>query len=178
MPWVNALRRVRAGLAKGTAKVLAGPVAVWRGIRWAAGGAAGALRRGVFGLWSALRGGATGAGHGVKQGARGAWEKAGGARLVDRARSNPTVAVAVAAGVILACAWIGWAIYVTTENGVAAGLGVLITWPAVLLALAIAASPFVATALLIRRRRAGGEDPPLIAGGAELEARDDPDLAP
>jgi hypothetical protein len=71
--------------------------------------------------------------------------------MIDRARSNPRLVVAIAAGAILLLAWIGWAIYVTSSNGAAAGLGVVIAWPAMLLALALISLPFIGGYLLIRR---------------------------
>lgn len=150
-------------------KIVAGPVAVWGGIRWAAGGAASAVRGGLSRAWDAIRGQATGRSR-IRGVAARLWERSGGRALAERARSSPAVSVAIAAGAILACAWIGWTIYVAAENGTMAGLGVLISWPAVLMALAIVASPFVATAVLIRRRRGGEGGAPPIAGGAEVEA--------
>jgi hypothetical protein len=71
--------------------------------------------------------------------------------IVGRVRSKPRLVVAVAAGVILLLAWIGWAIYVTSSNGASAGLGVVIAWPAMLAALALISLPFVGGYLLIRR---------------------------
>ena len=62
---------------------------------------------------------------------------------MDRVRSNPRLAVAIAAGAILVLAWIGWAIYVTGQNGAGAGLGVVIAWPAMLAALALISLPFI-----------------------------------
>jgi flagellar biosynthesis/type III secretory pathway M-ring protein FliF/YscJ len=59
--------------------------------------------------------------------------------------------VAIAAGAILLLAWIGWAVYVTSKNGAAAGLGVVIAWPLILAALALIALPFIGLYLLIRR---------------------------
>ena len=44
---------------------------------------------------------------------------------------------------ILLLAWIGWAIYVTSADGAAAGLGVVIAWPAMLAALALISLPFI-----------------------------------
>ena len=69
-------------------------------------------------------------------------------RALERARSNPRIAIAWAAGILLVIAWIGWAIYVTTEHGGSAGLGVLISWPAAIAALALVAAPFVGVYLL------------------------------
>jgi hypothetical protein len=71
--------------------------------------------------------------------------------ILERARSNPRIVVAIAAGVVLLLAWIGWAIYVTSSNGAAAGLGVVIAWPAMLAALALISLPFIGGYLLLRR---------------------------
>jgi hypothetical protein len=68
-----------------------------------------------------------------------------------RIRSNPRLVVAIAAGAVLVCAWIGWAIHVTSSNGASAGLGVVIAWPAILAALALISLPFIGGYLLIRR---------------------------
>jgi hypothetical protein len=76
---------------------------------------------------------------------------ANGDGIIDRARSNPRLVVAIAAGTILILAWIGWAIYVTSSNGATAGLGVVIAWPAMLAALALISLPFIGGYLLIRR---------------------------
>jgi len=84
---------------------------------------------------------------------------------VDAARANPRVAIGWAAAAILVIAWIGWAIYTTAEYGGAAGLGVLISWPAAVAALALIAAPFVGLWLLVKRLRPNGGGPP-IAGGA------------
>jgi hypothetical protein len=75
--------------------------------------------------------------------------------LIGRARSNPRVVVAIAAGAVLLLAWIGWAIYVTSDHGATAGLGVVIAWPAMLAALALISLPFIGGYLLIRRRSDG-----------------------
>ena len=71
--------------------------------------------------------------------------------MLERARSNPWLVVAIAAGAILILAWIGWAIYVTSENGAGAGLGVVIAWPAMLAALVLISLPFIGGYLLIKR---------------------------
>jgi hypothetical protein len=71
--------------------------------------------------------------------------------ILERARSNPRMVVAIAAGVVLLLAWIGWAIYVTSSNGATAGLGVVIAWPAMLAALALISLPFIGGYLLVRR---------------------------
>ncbi len=71
--------------------------------------------------------------------------------ILERARSNPRIVVAIAAGILLVLAWIGWAIYVTSENGAGAGLGVVVAWPAMLAALALISLPFIGGYLLIKR---------------------------
>lgn len=96
--------------------------------------------------------------------APGRWERTGGG-LLGRARRDQRVAIALAAAAILVVAWIGWTIYVWTENGSTAGVGVLVSWPAVLLALALVAAPFVVAAVLIRRLAADGGPSLAIAGG-------------
>ncbi len=139
-----------AKLSAGASKLRRGPGAAWRSLagafRWAAGGVRDAVRDAAG--W--------------------AWARSGVPRLIAAARSKPGVAIAWAAGTLLVCAWIGWAVYTSVEHGAMAGLGVLLSWPVALGALAIIAAPFVAAALLIRRRRDG--DPPAIAGGAEVAA--------
>jgi hypothetical protein len=86
--------------------------------------------------------------------------------LRQSARERPTTAVAIVGGVLLGIAWIAWAIYVTTENGANAGLGVLITWPVLIGALALIAAPFVLAGMLVKRFRPDGGDNPPIAGAA------------
>ena len=71
--------------------------------------------------------------------------------ILERARTNPRWAVGIAAAVILVIAWIGWAIYVTSSDGARAGLGVVIAWPAMLVALVLISLPFIGGYLLIRR---------------------------
>jgi hypothetical protein len=67
------------------------------------------------------------------------------------------VALGVAGGLLVA-AWIAWAVYVWTENGASAGIGVLVTWPVVFAALALVTSPIWATGIFVRRRRTAGEE--------------------
>jgi hypothetical protein len=58
--------------------------------------------------------------------------------------------VAVAGGVLLVVAWLGWAIHVASDQGVTEGIGVLIAWPALLAAAILVALPFIGLYLLIR----------------------------
>ena len=61
---------------------------------------------------------------------------------------------------MLLLAWIAWAIYVTSSNGATAGLGVVLAWPAMLVALALISLPFIGGYLLIRRLSDGDGSPP------------------
>ena len=93
---------------------------------------------------------------------------------MDRARSNPWLAVAIAAGAILVLAWIGWAIYVTGQNGAGAGLGVVIAWPAMLAALALISLPFVG-GYLLAKRLSEGEGSTATAGTEESQDEEEPE---
>ena len=61
--------------------------------------------------------------------------------LVERVRSNPRWTIAVAIAAVLLLAWIAWAIYVTSSKGATDGLGVVLAWPAILVALALISLP-------------------------------------
>jgi hypothetical protein len=99
------------------------------------------------------------------------WDRIGGGRLMHRAHSDHRVGAAVIIGAIVFVLWIAWTVYVWTENGSTAGLGVLITWPAVLAALALVASPFVAAVILVRRMAADGGPTLAVAGGGTTEMK-------
>ena len=98
---------------------------------------------------------------------------ANGDGVIARARSNPWLVVAIAAGAIVFLAWLGWAIYVTSKNGAGAGLGVVIAWPAMLAALTLISMPFVGGYLLVRRLSDGENEDPAVEEPAEEEARDE-----
>src|SRR3954452_4078717 len=98
---------------------------------------------------------------------------ANGDGMIERARSNPRLMVAIAAGAILLLAWIGWAIYVTSSDGASAGLGVVIAWPAMLAALALISLPFIGGYLLIRRLSTDSGTP--SAGAETVDQTDDED---
>jgi hypothetical protein len=87
--------------------------------------------------------------------------------LFDRIRANPGVTVAIVAGALLAIAWIGWAVYVTSENGSRAGLGVLIAVPALLAVLALVAAIFFGGYRLFRWLNGDSEGPGQPASDAE-----------
>jgi hypothetical protein len=97
---------------------------------------------------------------------------ANGDGIIERARSNPRLVVAIAAGAILLLTWIGWAIYVTSSHGASAGLGVVIAWPAMLAALALISLPFIGGYLLIRKL---SEDSGSTATAETAEAEDEDD---
>jgi hypothetical protein len=71
--------------------------------------------------------------------------------IFNRVRSSPRLAIGATVGALLVVAWIGWAVYVTSDQGARAGLGVVIAWPAILAALALISLPFIGLYLLIRR---------------------------
>jgi hypothetical protein len=102
---------------------------------------------------------------------------ANGDGVLDRARSKPWLVVAIAAGTILVLAWIGWAIHVTSENGAAAGLGVVIAWPAMLAALALISLPFIGGYLLVRRLsdEEGTAPSPAVEEESDEDSDEDPD---
>lgn len=89
--------------------------------------------------------------------------------ISDRVRSSPRLVIGAAVGALLLLAWIGWAIYVASDHGARAGLGVVIVWPAMLAALGIISLPFIGGYLLIKRLS------PSEAGGGTATA--DPDTA-
>ncbi len=150
------------------AKVRSAPGRAWRGTartaKWAGSGVAAGPRRAADAIGRATRG----ARDRVRGSAESVWRRSGGARVTDSARSSPRVAIAWAVGAVLLVAWIGWATYVTTENGGAAGLGVLISWPVAIAAIALVAAPFVGVYLLVQRIRE-----PALAGTAGLADRAD-----
>ncbi len=74
----------------------------------------------------------------------------------------------IAAGLLLA-AWIGWTVYVWGENGAAAGVGVLISWPVVFAALALIAAPLIGAGVFAHRHRLAGADPQATEGAGADE---------
>jgi hypothetical protein len=80
--------------------------------------------------------------------------RSAGAGIVDRLRSNRGLTLAVVGGALLLIAWIAWAIYVTSDKGATAGLGVVIAWPVLLAALALISLPFIGAFRLVRRLNA------------------------
>jgi hypothetical protein len=75
----------------------------------------------------------------------------------DRLRSwwrgalrNPWLIAGIVIGVLLVCAWIAWAIHVSSEHGTREALGVLVVWPAILVVLALISIPFVWAFRVIR----------------------------
>jgi hypothetical protein len=107
----------------------------------------------------------------------GAGKRAGGAatRAGKWIRENPRLTVAVVGGALLVCAWIAWAIYVTSENGASAGLGVMIAWPAIVVALALVSLPLIGGYLLVRRLsidEGNPENPMAAVETADDEAAD------
>lgn len=76
--------------------------------------------------------------------------------------------MAIVAAALLVAAWLAWAIYVASDKSFNEGLGVLIAWPALVVAVALILIPLIAIYQLIRPRESessGGED----STGAEPE---------
>lgn len=154
MPAVNPISRAWKTASEGTSRT----------VRWAVGGSA----RSVAGAARRARDAVTGANQAAQEepaadregkaapAGASVWERSGGAGIAEGVRSNRRSA-AVWTGIgLLVAIWIGWAIYVWTSNGATAGIGVLISWPAVFAALALICAPFAGVALY-RRGRAAGE---------------------
>jgi uncharacterized membrane protein len=73
-------------------------------------------------------------------------ESTGSVPRVDRLRTwgrNPWLIVGIVIGVLLICAWIGWAAHVWSEHGAREGLGALIAWAAIAAVIALISVPFV-----------------------------------
>jgi hypothetical protein len=77
---------------------------------------------------------------------------------LSRVRSNPWLAVGIALAALLIAAWLAWAIYVASDRGVNEGLGVLVAWPAIVLALALISLPFIGGYLLVKRLSPESDD--------------------
>jgi ABC-type sulfate transport system permease subunit len=92
-------------------------------------------------------------------------------QLVDRVRTNPWLGVAIVAGVLLVIAWIAWAIHVWSDNGARSGIGVLIAWPALVIAAIVVALPLVGLFLWIRRSIGDS-----AADGSETESADEAEV--
>jgi hypothetical protein len=95
--------------------------------------------------------------------------------ILDRARANPRLAMAIVGGALLLVAWIGWAIYVTSSNGAEAGLGVVIAWPALLAALCLIALPFVGGWFLVQRLRTDDEEAAAVTAEEDDDSADETD---
>jgi hypothetical protein len=168
---VNPLHKVRDGAASAWRKSRDGTTRTAGWVKSGVSGAAGKARTGVAGIGGGSETGEKKSPGAVRDGISGGWERVGGASLLHRARSDNRVGAAVIIGAILFVLWIAWTIYVWTENGSTAGLGVLITWPAVLAAIALVASPFVAAVILVKRLAADGGPSLAIAGGGTAEMK-------
>jgi hypothetical protein len=90
----------------------------------------------------------------------------------DRLRSwghgalrNPWLIAGIVIGVLLVCAWIAWAIHVSSERGSREALGVLIVWPALVVLLGVISIPFIWAFRVIRASARSDE--------AELDAKPD-----
>lgn len=165
LPDVNPLRKVRHGAGS-----------AWAGTKrtagWVKGGVGGGFGKGRTGA-SNLRGAASErtstSTEAARDGLAGVWDRVGGAWLVEHGKADSRVGAGLIIGAVLFVLWIAWTAYVWAENGTAAGLGVLISWPAVVLALALVAAPFVGAVVLVRRLAANGGPTLAVAGGGTTE---------
>jgi type VI protein secretion system component VasK len=82
---------------------------------------------------------------------------------------NPWLAVGIVIGLLLVCAWIGWAIHVGSEHGSREALGVLIVWPAIVAVLAVISIPFV-WAFRVIRASAGSDEREAETESGDAEA--------
>lgn len=158
MPLVSRIGRAWTTATEGTSRTA----------RWAAGGLAGAVAGGARKARAAITGsggeparapGGEGAASQPKPAEGDAreslWARSGGAGIAHGVRSpHRTAAVCTAIALLLAI-WIGWTVHVWTNNGEAAGIGVLISWPAAFAALALICVPFAGGVALYRRGRGG-----------------------
>ena len=161
---MNPLTKIRSGAVSAGQKVKGAGSSLAGGFKWAGGGVASqtkAAGRAVGEKTKRARGAVTAKTSPAWSRVTGLW-----AQAKEKFQTNPQMGIAAILGALLLVAWIAWAIYVTSTNGANAGLGVVISWPAVLMALALVMAPFVGLYLLVRRLQGGeGSDPP-IAGGA------------
>lgn len=128
-------------------------------MRWAVGGTARSVTRAARRSRDAI----TGAGHDgadpAAGRAEGIWGRSGSAEIAEGVRANRRGAAVWTALGLLAVIWIGWTAYVWTSHGARAGIGVLISWPAIFAALALVSAPFVGGAMLSRRGATEGSVP-------------------
>lgn len=155
----------RAGRSLRTAREGTG-----RTVRWVGNGIASGPRRARARMATGMgRDGAVTAKSGAPAAAAAAPADSGPGAFA-RARSNLRAILLWAAAGLLVAAWIGWTVYVWIENGAAAGIGVLISWPAVLAVLALLTSPLWAPRLVARERRKAAGEPAAVAGSEAEDA--------
>ena len=75
--------------------------------------------------------------------------------LKEKAGAEAALGVA---GILLIVSWIGWSIYSASDRGANAGLGVLVSWPALIAMALIVLSPFVLIGILLMRVMRPGEE--------------------
>ncbi len=141
-----------------------GAASTWRKSRDGTKRTASWVKGGVGGAFGKARSRGGEATSGIREAVSSAGDRSGGASLLQRAKGDSRIGAALILGVLLLVTWIAWTVYVWSENGASAGLGVLISWPVVIAAIALIAAPFVAAVILVRRMAADRE--PALAGGA------------
>lgn len=162
---VNPLQKARDGAGS-----------AWAGTKrtagWVKGGVAGSfgkVRTGASNLRGAASERTSTSTEAARDGLAGVWDRVGGGWLVERGKADSRIGAGIIIGAILFVLWIAWTAYVWAENGTAAGLGVLISWPAVLAVLALLAAPFIGAVVLVRRLAANGGPTLAVAGGGTTE---------
>jgi hypothetical protein len=92
----------------------------------------------------------------------------------DRLRSwgrgalrNPWLIAGIVVGFLLVCAWIAWAIHVSSEQGTREALGVLVVWPAIVVVLAVISIPFIWGFRVIRASARSDGEPDAESGSAD-----------
>jgi hypothetical protein len=101
-----------------------------------------------------------------------------------RVRESPWLLIGAVAGFLLICAWIAWAVHVSSEHSFRQGLGALLAWAAIGAILGAVVISLVAVYLLISPREEAGEvtateeEKPEPAERDETEAPEEGDSEP
>jgi type VI protein secretion system component VasK len=78
--------------------------------------------------------------------------------------------VGIVIGVLIVCAWIGWAIHVWSDHGSRQGIGVLVVWPAIVAVLAVISIPFIWAFRVIRAGARSDDERDAEPESADAEA--------
>jgi type VI protein secretion system component VasK len=78
--------------------------------------------------------------------------------------------VGIVIGVLIVCAWIGWATHVWSDHGSRQGIGVLVVWPAIVAVLAVISIPFIWAFRVIRAGARSDDERDAEPESADAEA--------